>query len=147
MIRHVAGIGSRGRLAWELTALFIIVLLSRMPFLNAGYGLHPDAWRVARTARHLSQTGEYIFSRPPGFPLHELMCAAVWKAGAIGLNGVSAVASAAAAVLLAFYAWRSGCRDYLLTALALAFTPAFFINSVSAKDFTLTLAFVLGSFT
>ena len=33
---------------WPLSALFLIVLLSRLPFLDAGYGANVDAWRVAR---------------------------------------------------------------------------------------------------
>lgn len=134
------------RLCLELVVLFAAVLLSRIPFLDAGYGLHADAWRVAGVARHIAETGDYEYSRPPGFPIHELACASLWKWRAIGLNGLSAAASAVGALLFALYARRAGCRDYLLAALGLSFTPAFFINSVSAKDFTLTLAFILGSF-
>jgi hypothetical protein len=133
------------RVFFEMAALFAVVLLSRIPFLDAGYGLHADAWRVALSARTFAETGRYEYSRVPGFPLHELACAALWKWRAVGLNALSAVAGAAGAVLFAIYARRSGCRDYLLAAFGLAFTPAFFISSVSAKDFTLTIAFVLAS--
>ena len=128
-----------------MLALFLVVLLSRVPFLDHGYGEHADAWRVARTAKRWAETGVYEPSRVPGFPLHEALCALVWPWRAPGLNGLSAVASAAACVLFALYAKRRGCRDSIPAALALAGLPAFFVNSVSAKDFTLTLAALLGS--
>ena len=130
---------------WPAFIVFAIVLLSRIPFLDHGYGEHADAWRVARTAKLWSETGVYEPSRVPGFPLHEGLCALVWPWRAPGLNGVSAVASAAACVLFALYARQRGCRDPILAALALAGLPAFFVNSVSAKDFALTLAALLGS--
>lgn len=129
-----------------LAAIFAIVLLSRVPFLDAGYGRHADAWRVARTAKTLAATGDYQPSRPPGFPLHEWLAAGVWKWRAPGLNALSAVASATACVLLALYARRVGVRDWALTGLALAGLPAFYVNSVSAKDFALTLALLLSAY-
>lgn len=130
-----------------LAALFAIVFASRVPFLaDAGYGKHADAWRVACTARALVTTGDYQPSRPPGFPLHEWMAAGVWKWREIGLNGLSAAAGATACMLLALYARRVGCRDWWLAGLALAGLPAFYVNSVTAKDFTLTVALLLGSY-
>ncbi len=131
--------------AWSIGFVFAVVLLSRIPFLDHGYGEHADAWRVARTAKLWAETSTYEPSRVPGFPLHEGLCALVWRWRVIGLNTVSALASAAACVLFALYARRRGCRDAVLIALALAGLPAFFVNSVSAKDFTLTLAALIGS--
>lgn len=129
-----------------LVVVFAIVLLSRVPFLDAGYGKHADAWRVARTAKLLVTAGDYQPSRPPGFPLHEWLAAGVWQWRVLGLNGLSAVASAAACVLLALYARQIGCRDWALAGLALAGLPAFYVNSVSSKDFPLTLALLLASY-
>ncbi len=129
-----------------LVAIFAVVLLSRVPFLDAGYGKHADAWRVARTARLIVEAGDYQPSRPPGFPLHEWLSAGVWKWRVLGLNGLSAAASAAACVLFALYARRIGCRDWALAGLALAGLPAFYVNSVSSKDFPLTLALLLASY-
>jgi len=129
-----------------LLAIFAIVLLSRVPYLDAGYGKHADGWRVARTAKMIVTTGDYQPSRPPGFPLHEWASAALWPLRTIGLNGFAAAAGAAACVLLALYARRVGCRDWPLLGLALAGLPAFYINSVSSKDFTLTIALLLGAY-
>ena len=52
--------------------LGLVFLLPAPPFLNYGHGTDPDAWRVALTAHHLLDTGEYFPSRLPGNPLHEL---------------------------------------------------------------------------
>lgn len=41
------------------------------PFLFLGYGSDHDAWSVAFTALRIRETGEYMMSRPPGFPLFE----------------------------------------------------------------------------
>lgn len=129
-----------------LVAIFAIVFASRLPFLDAGYGKHADAWRVAHTAKMLVTTGDYQPSRPPGFPLHEWLAAGLWKWRVLGLNGLSAAASAAACVLLAMYARQIGCRAWPLAGLALAGLPAFYVNSVSSKDFPLTLALLLAAY-
>jgi hypothetical protein len=111
--------------AWPIALVFVLVLLSRVPFLDHGYGEHADGWRVARTAKVWAETGVYEPSRVPGFPIHEGLAALVWRWRAVGLNGLSAVASATACVLFALYARRRGCRDAVLAALALAALPAF----------------------
>ncbi len=128
-----------------LSLLMAVVLLSRIPFLSAGYGTQMDGWRVANTARQLAETGTYEVSRFPGFPVHEIACSLFWKGGPSALNGASAIFGAVAVGLLALIARRMGCKDCLLAGLALAFAPVFYINCVSAKDYTWGLAFTLAS--
>jgi len=123
--------------------LFALVLLSRLPFLDAGYGVSPDAWRVARVAREMSATGEYAVSRFPGYPLHEIVCSVFWRGGPSALNGLSAFLSAIAATAFAAITCKLGCRDWFLAGLAVAMTPIFFVSSVSSKDYIWALAFVL----
>jgi len=132
----------KGRLA----LLFLIVLLSRIPFLSAGYGEHVDAWRIANTARHIAETHDYEVSRFPGYPVQEIACAFLWKGGPVALNGASALFSAVAALLFALIARKMGCRDYFVLALTLAFAPVVYVNSVTSKDYIWALAFTLGSF-
>ena len=48
-------------------ALFPVIV----PFLFLGYGSDHDAWSVALAALRIHETGEYMMSRPPGFPLFE----------------------------------------------------------------------------
>ena len=60
---------------------FTVVFISRLPFLDAGYGNEQDGWRVAAAARSIGMTGEYKVSRLPGFPVIEFACSLVWKYG------------------------------------------------------------------
>jgi hypothetical protein len=124
----------------------LIVLISRLPFLDAGYGNDTDAWLVAGAARSIGTTGEYIASRLPGYPIQELVCSLFWWGGPLALNGLTALMSAAAIFFFLLILREFGCRDILLAALALAFTPVFFINSTVSMDYVWALAFALGSF-
>src|SRR5262245_61707159 len=59
---------------WSV-ALAVLVILARAPFLGHGYGGDPDAWRVLLAARGLLETGVYLPSRAPGYPLPEYAAA------------------------------------------------------------------------
>ena len=130
----------------KLGCLFALVLLSRLPFLDAGYGLNIDAWRVARAAREIATTGEYNMSRFPGYPIQEITCALFWRGGPCALNALTAAFSAVAVTAFAAIVRKLGCRDWFLAGLALAATPIFFVSSVCSKDYMWGLAFVLLSF-
>lgn len=129
--------------AYPALLLIIAVALSRLPFLDAGYGVHHDAWRVAGAARHIAETGTYEASRLPGYPVHEIICSLFYRGGAVALNGLSAAFSVAAALAVWFIARQLKCRDAMLLALAFAATPVVFVNSVSSKDYVWAIAFVL----
>jgi hypothetical protein len=43
--------------------------------------MNVDAWRVARVARQLSETGLYEVSRFPGYPVQEIVCHGSGAAG------------------------------------------------------------------
>ena len=126
-----------------LLLLVAVVLLSRIPFLGAGFGLHWDAWGNARIAAEIAETGRYAMARPPGAPLYELSIALLSGGGAWALNGFSALAGGAAVWIFALLCRQRGCRDWLLAAAALGFCTVMFVSSVTAKDFTLACAFVL----
>ena len=123
--------------------LLVAIALSRFPFLDAGYGTNHDAWRVARSARLIADTGQYEVSRFPGYPVHEITCALFRWGGPIALNGLSAAFSVAAAAACWLIARKLKCCDSLLLAVAFAATPTLFINSVSSKDYVWALAFAL----
>src|SRR5215212_3964632 len=61
--------------------LAIVFYLTRLPYINEGYGTDPDAWRVVMTAQHLWDTGQYFPSRLPGNPLHEFVVALLLPGG------------------------------------------------------------------
>ena len=141
---HSAGSRKRNDLALFL-GVALLVLASRLPFLAAGYGRDPDAWRVANTARAIATTGRYSVSRFPGYPVQELAYALLWRGGPIALNGATALFSALAAGLFALILRGLGGRDAFLAALAFASVPIVFVNSTTAMDYLWALAFVLAS--
>jgi hypothetical protein len=126
-----------------LPLLVAVVLLSRLPFLGAGYGLHWDAWGNAKIAQEIAETGRYTMARPPGAPVYELTTALLSWGGPAALNGLSALAGAMSVAIFALLARRVGCRDWLLAAAAFGFCAVFYISSVTSKDFTMACAFVL----
>jgi hypothetical protein len=126
-----------------LVALGTIVIVSRLPFLSAGYGTDWDNWRVANTARSIAETGGYSISRNPGHPLQEMFFSLIWANGPVALNGVTAIFSALAVLCFALSLQQIGCKDSMLASLALGFTPVVFINSTNASDFVPALALIL----
>lgn len=123
--------------------LLVVVLLSRLPFLGAGYGLHWDAWGNAKIARQIAETGQYTMARVPGAPVYELTTALLSWGGPWALNGLSALGGVACVGIFALLARRYQCRDWLLAAAAFAFTPVMYVSSVTSKDFTFACALVL----
>ena len=124
-------------------ALFAVVLLSRLPFVGVEYGVEFDAWRVARAAQHIAETGEYVTSRAPGYPVQEIVCSWIWRGGPWAINGATAFFSALAATALAAVARRMGAAHWWLAGLAFAFVPVVFVGSVNGKDYLWSLAFVM----
>lgn len=121
------------------------VLLSRVPFLSAGYGLDGDAWSVALRARQLHDTGVYEVSRLPGYPVQEWLSSLLVAYGPFALNLLSAIFSVIAVVffLLTLKALRF--KRPFLAGIALAAVPVFYIHSTTAIDYNYALAFILGS--
>jgi hypothetical protein len=129
-------------------AVFALVFLSRLPFLDAGYGMDPDAWRVASVGREIAQSGEYVASRLPGYPLHEYGAALLHDGGPIAQNGATAAFSALAALLLFLIVRALGHGDRVAAVVALTFasTPVVFVYSTQTMDYLWSLAFILGAF-
>jgi hypothetical protein len=126
---------------WLAVLVFLLIALSRLPFLSAGYGVNVDAWRVARVARSIAETGVYEVSRFPGYPVQEIVSACFWRGGPWALNGLSAAMSVLACAAVWQIARRLDCRDTFLFVIALAATPILFVSSVTAKDYVWSLAF------
>lgn len=131
--------------AWAW-AVALLVVLTRLPFLGHGYGVDPDAWRAMLSAQFLLDTGRYIPSRPPGYPVPEYVNALMLWAGLgsswwIGL--LNAVMSGFAAFWLAVLAADLGRVRFIPLALAFAFTPVVFVASLSAMDYLWGAAFFL----
>lgn len=126
--------------------LAVLFLLARAPFLNYGHGTDPDAWRVALTAHHLLQTGEYYPSRLPGNPLHELIITLFIPGGWVAANLATALASLVGVYLFARILKHHGLPYQGLVTAGFAFTPLLFINSIATMDYMWTLTFIFASY-
>ena len=132
--------------AVPLIAFAIVFLAVRVPFLLGGYGADTDAYRVALSARYLWSAGEYLPSRLPGYPLHELTTALLIWGGAFLTNLATAVVAFVGVlivdrivVLLAVPG-----RGWLLV--AMAFTPWLLVNSATTLDYHWSLTAMLGAY-
>lgn len=126
----------------------IVILLTRLPFVQNGYGSDSDAWRVANTARFVAATGEYAASRLPGYPLQELFYSLMWRWGgrAAAFNVTTALLSVLCFVFISLYLVRLRSRDWLLASMTIALTPVIFIHSTDAMDYVWALTFAWGCF-
>ncbi len=124
-------------------AVFLGVLFSRIPFCNAGFGLEPDAWRVAYVANLMRDTFEYHPSRYGANPLHEIGAAFLAPSKAWLLNGSSALMMAFASLALTRIFRRLNYPHAYLAGIYLAAIPLIYVMSTSAKDYTWSLGFAL----
>lgn len=129
-----------------LALLLLLVILTRIPWLIAGYGTDPDAWRVAEAATRLWHTGVYEPSRLPGSPLHEIVTAPLTAMGSPWLSNTATLIVA----LLALIVWNRialrEARSPALLVVIVAFTPLFWKNSAVTMDYVWSLLFVVSAF-
>lgn len=123
--------------------MFLIVFISRLPFLSAGYGVEEDSWGIALAAFHTKLSGIYEPSRFPGHPVQELIYSATWGCGPVIYNGLCALFSAVATGFFALILDHFKFRHFFLAALAFAFVPVVYISSTYTIDFMWSEAFVL----
>jgi hypothetical protein len=126
-----------------LFVLGLVVFATRLPWVNASYGIDGDSFRVVLAARALSETGQYEASRLPGFPIHEYVTSFMVTAGPVATNCATAFLS-----MLAFYSFLSIlCHFHIpnsvLLSVAFALTPVIYINSTCTIDYIWALAFSL----
>lgn len=123
--------------------LFVVVLISRLPFLYAGYGVEEDSWGIALAAFHSKILGVYEPSRLPGHPFQEIIYSALWGSGCYVFNFLCALFSAIGVVFFALILKHLQFKQYLLAAIAFAFIPVYFISSTYTIDFVWTQALIL----
>ncbi len=122
--------------------IFLIILISRIPFLSAGYGIEEDSWGIALAAFHTKLTGIYEPSRLPGHPVQELIYSILWGTGPIVFNGLCALFSSIGAVFFALILKHLDFKHFFIAALTLAFVPVYYISSTYTIDFIWTQTFV-----
>lgn len=132
-----------------LTALVVVVvLLSRLPLLGHGYGSDPDAWRAIAAAQHLLDTGKYVPSRVPGYPLPEYVDAIMLYLGAgssVGIGLISSLLSAGSAALFLHLLLPLGRTRAVAGTLAMSFTPVFYVAGLGAMDYVWGLTLFLAA--
>src|SRR4029077_7586780 len=79
------------------------------------------------------------------YPLHEYASSLIVRGGPWALNGLNAVACAAAALFFYWYLRSVKGTAPWWSALTLAFVPVVFIESTSAKDYLTALAFLMAA--
>jgi hypothetical protein len=122
----------------------VATLLTRVPFLfDAGLGSDPDAWRLALAGRYLADTGEYRTSRPPGYPLVELVAAGLHGAPWWVFTAATAVVGAVGVGALADLARQLGIRWWPVAAAGTALTPVVLRASTSFMDYTWSFGFLM----
>jgi len=132
---------SAHKIIW-LVLLVSLVSLLIVPRLLVNYGMDGDAWRGARSALHLFETGVYHPSRSPGNPLFEYILAVVIPWGG-HIGGNLFVFLGYLASVLVFALLTEG-REHRLPIIALfALTPIILLNSVTTLDYLPGLALML----
>jgi hypothetical protein len=134
---------STGRPALVLAAAFLAV---RLPLLGGGYGTDTDAYRVVLAARYLWSHGEYLPSRLPGFPLHELVTALLIWGGPLVTNLATALAALAGVLVFARLARRLRVPAPGLAVLGFAFTPYLIVTSTGTLDYHWALTALLTAY-
>jgi hypothetical protein len=128
--------------------LALVVILTRLPFLGHGYGGDPDGWRAMLAARHLLDTGRYLPSRPPGYPLPEYVDAAMLYLGlgsSVWIGLLSAILSGVSAALFFRLLLPLGQTRAVAGTLALSFTPVVYVAGLGALDYLWGLTFFLAA--
>lgn len=129
----------------RLLFMVLVVLSSRLVFVDAGFGSEEDAWGYAVNAQEMEHSSDYVYSRLPGHPVVEYIYSWLPLKEAWVFNICTALLSTLAVVFFFLI-----CERYKFNAVAgalmLAFTPAFYIHSSDAMDYNWSLCFLLGSF-
>lgn len=126
--------------------LALITIVSRLPFIDAGYGVEEDSWGIAVAAHNSSVSGMFESSRLPGHPVPEMIYTLLWNNNPVLYNLLSVLMSVAAVCFFYFSLLQLGYRQSFWAALAFSFVPVFYISGTYTIDYVWAIAFVLGSF-
>lgn len=124
--------------------IFIIVfLLSRIPFLNLGFGNDPDAWRIANSAFDLNHVLIYHTSRFPGYPLPEYVNSLVINYGWLATNSLTMILTLISVLVFAKILKELEIENKGLIVITFAFLPIVWINSVNTMDYMWAVTFII----
>lgn len=125
--------------------LIFLFILVRVPMLFLGFGLDPDAWRIANSAFDLRYHFVYHTSRFPGYPLPEFINSLLINFGWTATNSLTMLLSLLSVLAFAHLLkeWRIGNKGLLTV--TYAFTPLLLINSTNSMDYMWGLSLIVFS--
>lgn len=144
MVKYLRQLYNNISLNLKIVISSSIILITRVPFIGVGYGLDWDAWRVIHSALTLDESGQYIASRLPGYPILEISYSYIWQFPYI-CNGITALLSVISYIYFFLILDSLGSKDKTLISTSLFFIPVIFINSTNSMDYIWALAFILSS--
>jgi len=133
-----------------MSILMVFTFVSRMFFLDMGFG-RADAWRVAVTGKFWVEMGEYFPSRPPGFPLVEIVATISYAifgsspANWIFTNLLTCLVFMASVIGVWLLARKWGIRYPFMVASVYAFAPLNWVYSIETIDYLWMTAFIIFS--
>lgn len=124
--------------------LFLLVVLTRVPFLGRGFGVEEDAWGTAVAIRNTLSTGVFETSRLPGHPVNELFYLLLWPADSWWFNFCSAICSGVFAVIFLRILLDAGLPKFksFLASFACCMVPAIYVSSTCTMDYIWGLMFM-----
>ena len=128
-----------------LLLFFLLILLSRIPFLFDGYGVEEDSWGIAVAASNTLKTGVWEASRLPGHPVNEFFYLLFFPLGPVALNFLSALCSALMFFPLYGIFSLKGKQDAVVMSLGFLFIPVVYINSTCTLDYLWGMLFFTAS--
>lgn len=123
----------------------LVVLSSRLIFIDAGFGSEEDAWGYAVNAELMEESHTYEYARLPGHPVMEYIYSWLPLKEAWLFN-ICTVLFSTAAVFFFFLICERYRFNAIMGSLMLAFSPAFYIHGSDAMDYNWSLCFLLGAF-
>lgn len=126
--------------------ILFLVLITRIPFLNSGFGLDGDAWIVEEVAHTISEQHRYTASRTPGYPVFEFLSSLVIKLGPIGTNTMVMLFSIGAFLAFTDLCYLAKTDHPILLAITFVLFPFAWINSMNGMDYMVALFFILLAF-
>lgn len=126
-----------------LPLLILIFILSRIPFINLGFGTDPDAWRIAISSFNLNYFHIYTTSRFPGYPVPEFFNSLVINHGWIATNSLTMIISLISVLIFAMILRELEIKNKGLLVITYAFLPIIWINSTNTMDYMWAMAFIM----
>lgn len=125
--------------------IFIVLLFVsvRVPMLFLGFGLDPDAWRIANSAFDLRYHLIYHTSRFPGYPLPEFVYTLIINFGWVATNGLTMLLSLLSVLAFSYLLRENRIPRKGLLTVTYALMPLILINSTNSMDYMWGLSFVI----